>query len=205
MLYKIRTDSVESGFFLGPNQLLCWLKESKGARLYNVSESNAYDELKANPVKEIDWEQNKKYTKFIIKNTTYVGGDNGKKNETFEWPSDEYLEKIGKEDIQNIRNYQITKINWIPEITGSDKDNLLVSWTWENNLNDKSEVFFTPKKMNGHNVIDLAGRQLGKITSKHSGSEADYFRLYDRDDNMLAQMSNNYEESRNDEYRLIIP
>jgi len=45
-----------------------------------------------------------------------VGGNDNKTKETYEWPSDEYLEKIGKEDINNIRNYQITNIRWIPEL-----------------------------------------------------------------------------------------
>jgi len=46
----------------------------------------------------------------------------------------------------------------------------LVSWVWTNNLNDKSEVFFTPKKVLQENDIDLSKSQIGRINCKEGGS-----------------------------------
>ena len=76
MLYKIRTDYVQIGYFLGPTKVICWLKENKGAKIYDVTEDMAYDQEEANPKQEVDTEKISKYSKFIIKQSDFVGGGN---------------------------------------------------------------------------------------------------------------------------------
>ena len=82
---------------------------------------------------------------------------------------------------------EITKLqisDGFQSFSRSEKDDYLVSWVWTNNLNDKSEVFFTPKKVLQENDIDLSKSQIGRINCKEGGSaQADQFLFFDRDDN----------------------
>jgi len=49
----------------------------------------------------------------------------------------------------------------------------MAAWIWTNNLNEKSEEFFTPKKLGKEKEIDLSAYQIGKVYCKTAGGEAD--------------------------------
>lgn len=53
------------------------------------------------------------YTKFIVKTSDYVGGENNTNFKEYEWPSDEHLHSLAERDLRLLKNYKVTAIRWL--------------------------------------------------------------------------------------------
>lgn len=130
---------------------------------------------------------NTSYNKFITKVSAWVGGENETNYKEIEWPTDEYLEEKGKEDINNIKNYRIEHIPWHNAIAHGEKEDLCAALRFVNNLGDRSERFHTERmEEEEKRDIDLTGVQIGKIRIKTNYSHVWEFRWFDRDENKVG-------------------
>ena len=128
-----------------------------------------------------------------------IGGEKNINNKLLEWPSDEYLNGLSKEDFENLK---ITSVSWIRgSHFGPDQD-YCHAFQFKNNLNEESPAYTSKKET--MDSLEFGESRIAKVSCKTNGHHVYGFKFYDDFDKKIGQIFSNYDKAPGKQHHVTI-
>ena len=133
-----------------------------------------------------------------------IGGEQNMNDQITEWPTDQYLDDLTKEEFDNLK---VTIIDWILGTKFGPEHDFAHALRFQNNLDfDRNTSPPYTEKMEPNDSIDLSNVRVARITAKTNFHHVAQFRFYDDFDNLIGKtIYSKYDENNDQEFEVKIP